>query len=979
VKSHVLRSLVAILASAAATSCVTNESPAPVLSRPAPAAVAGVAPVQAPILRLELGMHSAAGRQVGVDAQGRFVITSSDDKTARLWDASSGQLMRVFRVPSDEGSSNGQLYASALSPDGRIAAVGGYDWKAGVYLFDRQSGRIVRRLSVSYSVEVLRFTPDGEYLAAALAIRGGYAVWRCRDWSLVGVDKGVSDSSLGLDFVRRNGTWTMATSSWDGKIRYYRLGDRLEKLYEYSTGTGRQPYGISFNPDGSLLAVGYYDSRLVQVLSVSSKQMSLAYSPDLADCDGFSLHVVRFSQDGKSLYAGGRWGGYRGIALLRIWSKAGLGPFRDVETGGTDTIGSLEAMPGGDLLVGENDPFFAVLDASGAVRTSVGAPIIYFGGLRKQTLSLAPGGRALSFNGKEGSSSPLSFDATARNLVSGPPPSDWSMSDTSSLKVVNWLGYYDPSLNGKHLAIANHERSHSLAVAPGSKQFVLGCDWFLYSFDKDGTLLWKRPVPGAAWSVNLTDDGRLAVAALGDGTLRWYRLTDGQELLALFPHPDGKRWVLWTPSGYYDASPGGEDLIGWQVNNGPDAAADFYPVARFRSTFYRPDVVNQVLAALDEKRALASANSESGRREESASILDKRPPIILITSPDQGSVFSTGTITLRYTLRAPDDAPVTSVRALVDGRPIEGARGLNVVSAPNADQSIELNLPARDCSVSLIAENKNGPSEAASVKLLWKGAAPAQDEFVIKPKLYVLAVGVSSYQNPDYQLKYAAKDARDFAALLSQDSPLYRGVETRVLADADANKDNILDGLDWIEKQTTSKDIAVVLFSGHGINDSNGDYYYLPVGADIDRLKRTGVPFSDIKTTVSHIAGKVLFFIDTCHSGNLMGGRRAAGNERDIAGVINELASAENGAVVFASSTGSQYSYEDPAWGNGAFTKALLEGLGGKAAYGQGSRVTVNMLDLYLSERVKELTGGKQTPTTTKPANVPDFPIALKG
>jgi uncharacterized caspase-like protein len=108
-------------------------------------------------------------------------------------------------------------------------------------------------------------------------------------------------------------------------------------------------------------------------------------------------------------------------------------------------------------------------------------------------------------------------------------------------------------------------------------------------------------------------------------------------------------------------------------------------------------------------------------------------------------------------------------------------------------------------------------------------------------------------------------------------------------------------------------------------------------------------------------------------------GRKAVGAERDIVGIINELTSAENGAIVFASSTGNQYSYEDPAWGNGAFTKALLEGLGGAAIVGQGSRVTVNMLDLYLSERVKELTGGKQTPTTTKPPNVPDFPIAIKG
>ena len=33
---------------------------------------------------------------------------------------------------------------------------------------------------------------------------------------------------------------------------------------------------------------------------------------------------------------------------------------------------------------------------------------------------------------------------------------------------------------------------------------------------------------------------------------------------------------------------------------------------------------------------------------------------------------------------------------------------------------------------------------------------------------------------------------------------------------------------------------------------------------------------------------------------------------------------------------------------------------------------------LHLSERVKELTRGQQTPTTAKPKTVPDFPIATR-
>ena len=117
------------------------------------------------------------------------------------------------------------------------------------------------------------------------------------------------------------------------------------------------------------------------------------------------------------------------------------------------------------------------------------------------------------------------------------------------------------------------------------------------------------------------------------------------------------------------------------------------------------------------------------------------------------------------------------------------------------------------------------------------------------------------------------------------------------------------------------------------------------------------------------------FAIDWNGRGLTAGARRGVA---DINAVVNELASAENGAVVFASSMGKQYSLEDQAWGNGVFNKALVEGLGGKADDTSKGTISINMLDLYLSERVKQLTDGKQTPTTTKPNTVPDFPIALR-
>ncbi len=55
-----------------------------------------------------------------------------------------------------------------------------------------------------------------------------------------------------------------------------------------------------------------------------------------------------------------------------------------------------------------------------------------------------------------------------------------------------------------------------------------------------------------------------------------------------------------------------------------------------------------------------------------------------------------------------------------------------------------------------------------------------------------------------------------------------------------------------------------------------------------------------------------------------------------------------------------------------------VERIGGKADYMEKGRITINTLDLYISERVKELTKGKQTPATARPQTIPDFPLALR-
>ncbi len=934
--------------------------------------VSNIEPPREPILRIETGMHTVQMWRIGLDELGRHLVTASHDKTVRVWELPSGRLERIIRPPVGEGN-EGKLYAVAISPDGRTLACGGWtklgsDTGHTVYFFDTATGRLARRLTELPNIIFdLAFSRDGIFLAVTLYSEG-LRVFRTADGEEIAADKDYGKESYGADFDIRG---RLVTTCLDGYVRLY---DRSFHLIAKKKAPGGElPYAVQFSPDGERIVVGFANTGKVSLLS--GRDLSFLTSPDTTGVVDCALNAVSWSADGNFIYAGGR--GFKdrdGHNLIRRWSRAGRGPYEDIPVGSTDTIMDLAPLPGGYLAFGAATPSFGTLSPSGQMSLFI-EPAIADHRNNQAVFLVSPDGGAVQFGYEPFGKSPARFTVPARFLDTDPgtagslaPP----RTTASGLTVTDWENRKDPKINGRPLKFEQNETSRSLAFAPYGEGFLLGTEWWIRAYDRSGNERWKVPTPGITWGVNIAGDVRVAVAAFGDGTIRWYRMTDGKELLAFFPHKDRKRWVMWTPGGYYDASPGGEELIGWHLNQGKDQAADFFPASRFRSTYYRPDVTAKILETQDEKEALRLANEESGRKRPVLAIETILPPVVTILSPADGSIVSRPEVTVSFDVRSPSGEPVTSIRVLVDGRPVSAQRGIAVKAKGELAEDVQLTIPEKDAEVSIIAENRYAASVPSTIRLRWQG----KEEFVIKPKLYVLSIGVSNYQDRDLTLGFAAKDAEDFAKSMErQKGGLYRDVMVRVLVDRQATKDDILDGLEWIQRETTSKDIAMIFLAGHGVNDQAGIYYYLPVNTDTEKLKRTGVSFSDIKNTISSLAGKALLFVDTCHSGNVMGTRRGSA---DINAVVNELASAENGVVVFASSTGRQYSMEDEAWGNGAFTKALVEGVSGKADYHGKGRITINMLDLYLSERVKELTGGKQTPTTTKPQTVPDFPVAMK-
>lgn len=930
----------------------------------------------APQLRIDPGEHTATIKRIAADRAGRWLVTASNDKTARVWDLADGRLVTTLRPPMGPGD-EGKLNAVAISPDGETVAVAGWtgwDWdgSASIYLFDRGSGRLRQRLVGLEDVVLhLTFSPDGRQLAASVGV-AGVRIFALPEGRMLGADREYGEEdSHGVEFSpdgRR-----LVTTGWDGKLRLYDVGPSgLNLRARESAPGGRKPYRARFSPDGRWIAVGFVDTSVMNVLAADT--LALRATLETTGVGGV-LGTPAWSRDGTRLHAAG--GANRdGQFFIRRWPMSGARAGVPVDWPvARDSVFDLAALPDGSIAFGSGEPTWGVVDGSGRVRLRH-APAVADYRNSAAGFSLSADGSRVRFSYEVLGRSPSVFDVRRRALLAPDTPDlQPPRFAAPGLVITDWMDTTAPKCNGQPVALKQYESSRSLALLPDAAGrptgFVLGADWSLRAFDVEGRERWRQPVPGTVWSLNVSADGRWVVAAYSDGTIRWHRATDGAEQLAFYPHPDRKRWVLWSPSGFFDASPGAESLIGWHVNRGRDQAADFFPAAQFRTKFYRPDVIAALLDTADEVQALARADAEAGRRTTRTDIAQALPPVVRVVSPGEGDRFTKPQVQLRYRARTAADAPVTGAKVLVDGRPLETARGLRPVGNADADGVefvLDLTLPGRDVVVSVVAENRHGPSEARSVRLRWDGQAEA----VLKPRLYVLAIGVAAYDGAKLKLGFPVKDAEDVVAAFQAQSSLYREVVVKLLRNPSAPE--FLDGLEWLRDEVTARDVGAFFYAGHGMNDRDNDFYFLTREAVPDRLRRTAVPYLEVKKTLGALPSKVLAFIDACHSGNAMGGRRGVA---DINAVASDLAAAENGVVVFTSSTGNQFSLEDEAWRNGAFTKALVEGLNGQADLISDGRITIAELEAWIADRVKKLTRNQQTPTTTRPPAISDFPIAV--
>jgi outer membrane protein assembly factor BamB len=557
-----------------------------------------------PMLVVDPGMHTAPIKAVGVDAAGQLAVTGSDDKTVRVWSLTDGKLLQTIRMPAGPGNM-GKIYAVAMSPDGALVAAGGWTKPSpdeSIYLFDTRTGKMTARIAgIPASTQSLAFSSDGRYLAAGLGGKNGVRVYdRDQKWSEIFRDTEYSDATYGATFAADG---RLVTASRDGKVRLYDHNHNFNLAVSRKAAGGGEPFRIAFSPDGAVLAVGHEDAAATVEL-FDGHSLAPLPGPNVDGLRNGSLSTVTWSKDGKTLYAGGR-----GRPVL-AWANAGRGKRRTLPAG-RSTVSGLVALQDGRLLVAAQDPFLELLEPDGRPRWTHPSPEADF---RGQLLPVSADGTVVDF-GFDVAGESLRFNLRALKLVRDPPADQQTIPpQQAGLAVEGWRNEYSPTLDGKPVKLEQYERSRSLAIHPDGDRFVLGAEWSLQAIDAKGKRLWRRQAPGVVWAVNISGDRRLVVAAYNDGTIRWHRMDDGRELLALFVLADKQNWVAWTPEGFYDATPGALDVLKWQTNHGFDAAADTIPINAIPK-LRRPDALALVLQELETARALGIADLKAARKD----------------------------------------------------------------------------------------------------------------------------------------------------------------------------------------------------------------------------------------------------------------------------------------------------------------------------------------------------------------------------
>jgi eukaryotic-like serine/threonine-protein kinase len=229
-----------------------------------------------PVVR-SFAAHSGPIYGVSFSPDGRYVAAASQDRTASVWEVSSGR--QRFKLL---GHTN-EINCIAYSPDGKTLATGSED--GSVILWDADTGN-VRTVIWQHKAEIcsVAFNPANHQLACA-ARDGMLTVWDCATRAQI-VSK-PSYRKINDVIFSSDGKLLAAASADDNRLRVFDASGNFPSVAEMEVPDADS---ISFSRDRQLIAVGYFNGArvyrirtgelLTQIHLKSPHVRSVLFTPD---------------------------------------------------------------------------------------------------------------------------------------------------------------------------------------------------------------------------------------------------------------------------------------------------------------------------------------------------------------------------------------------------------------------------------------------------------------------------------------------------------------------------------------------------------------------------------------------------------------------------------------------------------------------------------------------------------------------------